>query len=67
MDLSFADQALAAEWLVHEAKNLKPGVHDVPVAIDKEVASLKLQSMGGAVDILTPAQEQYLNSWEQGS
>ena len=67
MDLSFADQALTAEWLVHEAKNLKPGVHEVPMTIDKEVASLKLKSMGGAVDILTPAQEQYLNSWEHGS
>ena len=67
MDLSFADQALTAEWLVTEAKNLKPGVHDVPVEIDKEVAALKLKSMGGAVDVLTPAQEQYLNSWEHGS
>ncbi|NCA19422.1 MAG: adenosylhomocysteinase, partial [Actinobacteria bacterium] len=67
MDLSFADQALTAEWLVSEAKNLKPGVHEVPVAIDKEVAALKLKSMGGAVDVLTPAQEQYLNSWEHGS
>ena len=67
MDLSFADQALTAEWLVHEAKNLKPGVHEVPVAIDKEVATLKLRSMGGAVDILTPEQVQYLNSWEHGS
>ena len=67
MDLSFADQALTAEWLVREAKNLKPGVHDVPTEIDKEVAALKLQSMGGSVDVLTPAQEQYLNSWEHGS
>ena len=67
MDLSFADQALTAEWLVRAAKNLKPGVHDVPTEIDKEVAALKLKSMGGAVDILTPAQEQYLNSWEHGS
>ena len=67
MDLSFADQALTAEWLVSEAKNLKPGVHEVPVAIDKEVAALKLKSMGGAVDVLSPAQEQYLNSWEHGS
>ena len=67
MDLSFADQALTAEWLVSEAKNLKPGVHEVPIAIDKEVAALKLKSMGGAVDVLTPAQEQYLNSWEHGS
>lgn len=67
MDLSFADQALTAEWLVYEAKNLKPGVHEVPVAIDKEVAALKLKSMGGALDQLTPEQELYLNSWEHGS
>ena len=67
MDLSFADQALTAEWLVHNAKNLKSGVHAVPTEIDKEVATLKLKSMGGAVDALTPAQEQYLNSWEHGS
>ncbi len=67
MDLSFADQALTAEWLVYEAKNLKPGVHEVPVTIDKEVASLKLKSMGGEVDVLTPDQEHYLNSWEHGS
>jgi len=67
MDLSFSDQALTAEYLVKEAKNLKPGVHNVPTEIDKEVARLKLASMGGAVDILTPAQELYLNSWEHGS
>ena len=67
MDLSFSDQALTAEYLVKEAKNLKPGVHTVPTKIDKEVARLKLASMGGAVDVLTPAQELYLNSWEHGS
>ena len=67
MDLSFSDQALTAEYLVNEAKNLKPGVHNVPTEIDKEVARLKLASMGGAVDVLTPAQELYLNSWEHGS
>jgi adenosylhomocysteinase len=67
MDLSFSDQALTAEYLVKEAANLKPGVHNVPTEIDKEVARLKLASMGGAVDVLTPAQELYLNSWEHGS
>ena len=67
MDLSFSDQALTAEYLVKDAKNLKPGVHNVPTEIDKEVARLKLASMGGAVDVLTPAQELYLNSWEHGS
>jgi len=67
MDMSFSDQALTAEYLVKEAKNLKPGVHNVPTEIDKEVARLKLASMGGSVDVLTPAQELYLNSWEHGS
>jgi adenosylhomocysteinase len=67
MDLSFSDQALTAEWLVKESKNLKPGVHNVPTEIDKDVARMKLKSMGGSVDVLTPAQELYLNSWEHGS
>ena len=67
MDMSFSDQALTAEYLVKEAANLKPGVHDVPSYIDKEVASLKLISMGGRIDTLTPAQDMYLNSWEHGS
>ena len=67
MDMSFSDQALTAEWLVKESKNLKPGVHTVPTEIDKQVATLKLKSMGGEIDQLTPAQELYLNSWEHGS
>ncbi len=67
MDMSFSDQALTAEWLVAESKNLEPGVHNVPTHIDKEVASLKLKSMGGNIDVLTPAQDMYLNSWEHGS
>ena len=67
MDMSFADQALTAEWLVKAGKGLKPGVYDVPTEIDKEVARLKLASMGGVIDSLTPAQELYLNSWEHGS
>ena len=67
MVLSFAYQALTAEDLVKEARNLPAGVHDVPSYIDKEVASLKLKSMGGRIDVLTPAQDMYLNSWEHGS
>jgi adenosylhomocysteinase len=67
MDMSFADQALTAEWLVKAHADLAPGVHDVPEAIDKEVASVKLSSMGVTIDTLTPAQEEYLNSWEHGS
>ena len=67
MDMSFSDQALTAQWLLLNVKNLQPGVHDVPTEIDKEVAKLKLSSMGVTVDKLTPAQEHYLNSWEHGS
>ena len=67
MDMSFSDQALTAEYLVKGAKNLTPGVHNVPTEIDKEVARLKLQSMGSEIDTLTPAQVEYLNSWEHGS
>ena len=67
MDMSFSDQALTAEYLVMEAKNLTPGLHEVPTEIDKQVARLKLASMGGKIDVLTPAQELYLNSWEHGS
>jgi adenosylhomocysteinase len=67
MDMSFSDQALTAEYLVKEAKNLTPGLHEVPTEIDKTVARLKLASMGGKIDVLTPAQELYLNSWEHGS
>ena len=67
MDMSFADQALTAEWLVENAESLEPGVLDVPTEIDKEVARLKLASMGVSIDELTPAQEKYLNSWEHGS
>ena len=67
MDMSFSDQALTAEWLLTAAKGLGAGLHNVPVAIDKEVARLKLASMGAAIDTVTPAQELYLNSWEHGS
>lgn len=67
MDMSFSDQALTAEYLVKNAKNLSAGLHEVPTNIDKQVAKLKLESMGGKIDVLTPAQELYLNSWEHGS
>jgi len=67
MDMSFSDQALTAEWLVKAASSLTAGVHNVPIEIDKEVARLKLQSMGGEIDTLTPEQFSYLNSWEHGS
>lgn len=67
MDMSFSDQALTAEWLVKSAKGLGAGVHMVPGEIDKEVALLKLKSMGATIDSLTPIQNEYLNSWKHGS
>jgi adenosylhomocysteinase len=65
MDMSFADQALTCEWLV--GQDLKPGVYDVPEAIDTEVARLKLASMDIDIDALTADQEEYLSSWRRGS
>ena len=67
MDMSFSDQALTAEWLLTMVGQLTPGIHNVPTVIDKEVARLKLESMGATIDQLTAAQDLYLNSWEQGS
>jgi adenosylhomocysteinase len=68
MDMSFADQSLAVEWLVQQAAgSLSPRVYDVPVELDAEVARLKLESMGKAIDTLTPEQEHYLNSYDIGT
>jgi adenosylhomocysteinase len=67
MDMSFANQALAVELLARSEKRLSPGVHPVPQAIDEEVARLKLDAMGIAIDSLTPEQRRYLSSWEEGT
>jgi adenosylhomocysteinase len=67
MDMSFANQALAAEYLVKHGRSLKKQVYPVPAAIDKEIARLKLAGMGVAIDRLTKAQEKYLASWEMGT
>jgi adenosylhomocysteinase len=67
MDLSFADQALAAEYMVQNAADLKPGVHPEPPAIDEAIARLKLATLGLEIDTLTPAQQKYLNSWQMGT
>jgi adenosylhomocysteinase len=67
MDMSFADQALAVEWMVENHASLEPRVYPVPVEIDQEVARLKLRAMGVAIDELTEEQERYLHSWEQGT
>ena len=67
MDMSFADQALAVEWVVDHHPELEPKVYPVPVEIDKEVARLKLHGMGVEIDTLTEEQEAYLSSWEEGT
>ena len=67
MDMSFANQALAAEYMVQNASQLEPRVYSVPEAIDKEIARLKLDAMGIAIDTLTPEQERYLRSWQEGT
>jgi adenosylhomocysteinase len=67
MDMSFANQALASEYMVKNASQLKAQVYSVPEAIDRQIAKLKLESMGIQVDKLTPEQEQYLASWSEGT
>jgi adenosylhomocysteinase len=67
MDMSFANQALSAEYLVKHGRSLKKQVYPVPAAIDKEIARLKLAGMGVDIDRLTKEQEQYLASWEMGT
>ena len=67
MDLSFAGQALAAEYIKNNNMNLNNAVHSLPVEIDKEIALLKLQGMDVDIDVLTKEQEKYLNSWDIGT
>jgi len=67
MDMSFANQALCLEYMVKNKGSLDTKVYPVPEEIDKQVARLKLQSMGIDVDSLTPEQERYLTSWEEGT
>ena len=67
MDMSFAHQALAAEYVVKHAKTLSRDVHRIPAELDRDIARLKLQGMGVAIDTLTPAQQKYLASWDLGT
>jgi adenosylhomocysteinase len=67
MDMSFANQALAAEVIAKEYQTLGKAVHRLPVSVDQEIARLKLQSMGIAIDTLTPEQVEYLSSWDAGT
>jgi adenosylhomocysteinase len=67
MDMSFANQALVSEYMVKNASSLEKQVYPVPEAIDRQIAKLKLESMGIQVDKLTPDQEHYLASWSEGT
>jgi len=67
MDMSFANQALAAEFLIKNARSLEKRVYSVPGEVDAEIARIKLSAMGIKIDELTPDQVKYLNSWEEGT
>lgn len=67
MDMSFANQALAAEYMLKNAGKLQKQVYTLPEELDREIARLKLKAMGVDIDTLTPEQEQYLRSWEEGT
>jgi adenosylhomocysteinase len=67
MDMSFANQALACEYLVQNKGKLEPGLYSIPTEVDQEIARLKLQAMGIAIDTLTDEQVEYMNSWTAGT
>lgn len=67
MDLSFANQALSLEYLLENAEELEKQVFTIPKEIDREIARMKIESMGVNIDTLTPEQERYLASWEEGT
>jgi adenosylhomocysteinase len=67
MDMSFANQALSAEYMVKNADKLENRVYAVPEEIDREIARLKLEAMGVEIDELTEEQIAYLNSWQTGT
>ena len=67
MDMSFANQALCAEYMVANAESLEAGVYGVPSEIDEGIAKLKLATMGVRIDELTEEQQGYLCSWQEGT
>jgi adenosylhomocysteinase len=67
MDMSFANQALAAEFILKQGDKLEGQVYDVPDVIDREIAALKLKAMGVEIDTLTSEQSEYLNAWTLGT
>jgi adenosylhomocysteinase len=67
MDMSFANQALSAEYMIQNADKLENQVYEVPEEIDAEIARLKLEAMDINIDVLTEEQIKYLNSWQEGT
>ena len=67
MDMSFANQALGAEYMLVNANELKNQVYTIPADVDMEIARLKLEAMGIGIDKLTAQQEHYLNQWQDGT
>lgn len=67
MDMSFANQALCAEYILDHASEMERAVYDVPAEIDELVATLKLETLGIDIDVLTPEQIKYMNSWNMGT
>ncbi|MFQ3646090.1 MAG: adenosylhomocysteinase [Anaerolineae bacterium] len=67
MDMSFANQALGAEYMLKNHATLTPNVYTIPEDVDNEIARLKLEAMGIKIDVLTPEQVQYLNQWQEGT
>jgi adenosylhomocysteinase len=67
MDMSFANQALSLEYLLQHAGEMENKVYTIPEEVDREIARLKLESMGIEIDTLTIDQERYLTSWEEGT
>ena len=67
MDMSFANQALGADYVVKNHKTLRRKVYSIPTEIDNEIARLKLKALGIPIDTLTAEQENYLSSWEMGT
>ena len=67
MDMSFANQALGAEYMLANAANFGKQVYTIPAAVDAEIARLKLEAMGVKIDKLTAEQDAYLNQWQEGT
>ncbi|HZD22892.1 MAG TPA: adenosylhomocysteinase, partial [Acidimicrobiia bacterium] len=67
MDMSFSNQALAAEFLIENEGQLEPQIYTLPKEIDEKVATIKLSHLGGGLEKLTDEQEKYLSSWQEGT